>query len=454
MKKLSLIILAMLLAYALVSCGECEHIYDGDCDTDCNECGEVREISHSFADADCDTPMTCTVCGETKGEALGHFTASDDGDCTTDVKCPICLEILTPGAAEHIPEADDGDCTTAIHCTVCDTVTTEAKNHRDEALVGKCDDCHLTLDYLYDEESDTYYIFNENGLYAWAEDRRYPGATLMSDVELSSEMLFDLDGDGAPDSNWNPLRLDKTFDGGGHSISGLVLYAPEAAIFGFISSLDPDGVVKNLTLVDVNITGNYRVGGIAGNSTGAIINCFVSGNVYAYSHDAAGIAGFNGGDIIACGNSADVYSRNGSAGGIVGQAGASSGSIIGCYNVGNITSDKAAIGGIVADFYSSEVILACYSIDEISGGFLLGSIAGYVSDGTAESCYYVGERGFGNENTVSGASLVDGTEITWEAAMTAMNDALSEAGYNWQYKLNTGADADKIPLVIVEVRGE
>lgn len=71
----------VLLIFALVSCKDnCEHIYDNDCDASCNECSEVREVAHDFADADCDTPKTCKVCGLTEGEALGHIAAADDGE--------------------------------------------------------------------------------------------------------------------------------------------------------------------------------------------------------------------------------------------------------------------------------------------------------------------------------------------------------------------------------------
>ena len=81
MKKLSLILLSMLLIFTLAACGnKCEHTYDNACDATCNECGEVREVgAHDYAAADCDTAKTCKICGATDGEALGHTFAN--GKC-------------------------------------------------------------------------------------------------------------------------------------------------------------------------------------------------------------------------------------------------------------------------------------------------------------------------------------------------------------------------------------
>ena len=160
MKKLTLILLTLVMIVALAACGnKCDHAYDNACDATCNECGETREVgAHDFTDADCDTPKTCkicgatdgtalghtwkdadcltaktcTVCGATEGSALGHTPAEDDGDCTTEVKCTVCGEVTTAAKTEHIAHADDGDCTTPVTCTECTTVLTAAKEHNFE----------------------------------------------------------------------------------------------------------------------------------------------------------------------------------------------------------------------------------------------------------------------------------------------------------------------------------
>ena len=160
--------LAIALTLCLTACGnKCEHVYDNACDVTCNECNEERTITHTWKNADCTTPKTCTVCGATEGEVLGHewttpdvdlcevestcsrcgatdgenkehSPETDDGDCTTEVKCTVCGDVTTP-AGQHTPNEDDGDCTTPITCSVCGTVTTEAKNtHTPNADDGDC----------------------------------------------------------------------------------------------------------------------------------------------------------------------------------------------------------------------------------------------------------------------------------------------------------------------------
>ena len=120
----SLLIIA--LCVFLGSCGECEHIYDNDCDASCNECGEEREVNHNWKDATCEKPRTCKICGEEEGSPNGHSWV--DGGCAGPRRCAICGK--TSGvASSHTPNADDGDCTTPVCCAECGSVITEALEH-------------------------------------------------------------------------------------------------------------------------------------------------------------------------------------------------------------------------------------------------------------------------------------------------------------------------------------
>ena len=140
MKKKKLIIIISIIAALVITAGvvitvavlgggKCEHTYDNTCDATCNKCGEERAIAHTWAEADCTTPKTCTVCAATEGEALGHTPEADDGDCTTAVACSVCGETAISAKTNHIANADDGDCTTAVTCTACSVIITAAKSH-------------------------------------------------------------------------------------------------------------------------------------------------------------------------------------------------------------------------------------------------------------------------------------------------------------------------------------
>lgn len=85
MKRILTLIFVAILALSLCACGECEHTFaEANCTTPktCTACGvtEGKALGHSFADATCTAPKTC-ACGATEGEALGHtFT---QGKCET-----------------------------------------------------------------------------------------------------------------------------------------------------------------------------------------------------------------------------------------------------------------------------------------------------------------------------------------------------------------------------------
>lgn len=99
MKKKTLITSALLLCLSLTACGH-EHTFsEATCTVPmtCSECGitEGEASGHVFSEATCDTAMTCDVCGITEGEALGHTWV--EATCDTAKTCSVC------GATEGNP---------------------------------------------------------------------------------------------------------------------------------------------------------------------------------------------------------------------------------------------------------------------------------------------------------------------------------------------------------------
>ena len=309
----------------------------------------------------------------------------------------------------------------------------------------------------------------------WAEEvrkgNRSLDCTLAADITLTEP--------------WTPVGTDDqnpytgTFDGKGHTISGLKVTGSNeyAGLFGCI---DDGGTVKNVKLVNVQITSDYQyayVGGVAGNNDGAIENCSVSGSVSGNStyNSVGGVVGYQwGGSITRCSSSATVKGT-GSVGGVVGQTNYGA-TLTACYSTDNVTlesngSDNYYAGGVVGSNGASCTLTACYATGRVtgsgSGTIYVGGVTGDNASGTLTACYHAAEtvsgpdgatggvtgrnydanvgipsitacywqnnqaQGIGNNQagTTDGTTKVDGD---WTGAVTQMNAALSGKGYSYR----------------------
>jgi len=190
-----------------------------------------------------------------------------------------------------------------------------------------------------------------------------------------------------------------TFDGAGHSISGLYMYYPVlnnpdgwVALFA-----NNAGTIKHLNLVDVNFTNNTRVAGIACGQTGIIREVSVSGYLYG-GVVMGGISCYNsGGTITNVYNNAKIYSTGGvQSYYIAGISGTNfGGTITNAYNTGDInayvpTYGNALYMGGITGYFQSGTISNSFSIGKISGVAsypVLGGILGY-KGGTITNCYW------------------------------------------------------------------
>lgn len=259
------------------------------------------------------------------------------------------------------------------------------------------------------------------------------------DINITLTNNIDLTG-----IDWTPIGKDDnkaytgTFDGNGKTITGLTVTRSNryTGLFGFIK-----GTVKNVVLTEVNITSGTFVGGVAGWSFGGNIeNCSVSGSVSGSSgSDVGGVVGYQQvGSITGCSSSATVKGTE-RAGGVVGVTNGGTTPLTACYATGNVTvendgTSNAWAGGIVG-MNGTGTLIACYAAGNVSGkgsGTIhVGGAVG-VNYATVTACYWSGLP----DNDNGGATKVDGTTVTWQTAVDAMNAALS--GKDWQYEL-TGA---------------
>ena len=164
----------------------------------------------------------------------------------------------------------------------------------------------------------------------------------------------------------NQIYYEGTFDGGGHTISGLNVTGNfrYASLFGAVKG----GTIKNLTVAG-NVSHNYYY------STG--LDCHVGG-IVGGALDAATIEN--------CSNNCSVTgsSRN-YIGGIAG-SNIDNARIIDCYNVGTITGTIYETGGVTG--LNMGTISNCYNVGTVKGNYAVGEIVGR-NNGTVENCYYL-----------------------------------------------------------------
>ena len=267
-----------------------------------------------------------------------------------------------------------------------------------------------------------------------------------TDINITLDKNIDLTG-----KDWTPIGTSfdnsytGTFDGGGHTITGLTITTKDQFV-GLFGYLNRAGTVKNVVMEGIQITSNHMfgcTGGVVGYSWGTIENCSVSGSVSGTKCVGGVVGAQKAGSITGCSSSATVKGTV-DVGGVAGEKW---GSMTACYATGNVTleidSPKNLSGGGLVGFNGGSSVLACYATGNVtSTGSSTGNvhIGGFLGDNytTVTACYWKNnhEQGIGYNNKVTEATKVDGTDVTWQKAVDAMNTALQTAGSKWRYELN------------------
>ena len=296
------------------------------------------------------------------------------------------------------------------------------------------------------ESNGSYTVYNADGLMNIAElvngGKTDINITLTADIDLTGK-------------DWTPIGTDYdnsykgTFDGGGHTITGLTFTTNDefAGLFGWLNRA---GTVKNVVMEGVQITSNQiyggSIGGVVGSGWGTIENCSVSGSVSGTVYVGGVVGAQKAGSITGCSSSATVKGTV-DVGGVAGQTN-SSATLTACYATGNVIIEMAPAkniaGGGLVGMNAGSSLLACYATGNVTS---TGSSTGYVHIGgflgnnyanVMTACYWKNnhEQGIGYNNKVTEATKVDGTDVTWQKAVDAMNTALQTAGSKWRYELN------------------
>ena len=335
--------------------------------------------------------------------------------------------------------------TTFITCTFTNgkTFVYKMKNATDWQAGGE-----YTYTVSLAAAKDLGYTIESNGSYTvTSADGLLNVAKLVNggktDINITLDKNIDLTGKG-----WTPIGTSfdnsykGTFDGGGHTITGLTVTTNDQFV-GLFGYLNRAGTVKNVVMEGIQITSNHMfgcTGGVVGYSWGTIENCSVSGSVSGTDCVGGVVGSQKAGSIIGCCTSATVKGTH-YVGGVAGEKW---GTMTACYATGNVTleiaSQKNLYGGGVVGLNGGSRVLACYATGNVtSTGSSTGNvhIGGLFGDSytTVTACYWKNnqERGY---KTAPESTKVDGTYVTWQKAVDAMNTALQNAGSEWRYELN------------------
>jgi len=185
---------------------------------------------------------------------------------------------------------------------------------------------------------------------------------LVNDID-SSSAGYDTHGSSNANggSGWNPINnFEGTLDGDGYEVRDLYISRGSTSGVGFMGSGSTNtSIVKNLGIVNADVTGSDWVGVIAGDARSEFTDCYCTGT---------------------------VSSNNGKAGGFVGRA--YGGSITRGYTTASVSGDGGDTGGFIGE--SQITISQSYSAGTVTGVNTL-SVGGFVGQnafGTVNDCYW------------------------------------------------------------------
>ncbi|MGI6751599.1 MAG: GLUG motif-containing protein [Anaerovoracaceae bacterium] len=312
----------------------------------------------------------------------------------------------------------------------------------------------------------------------------YPNAHFLqlNDIDLTDYLAVGGAGYNKG-AGWNPIYNFKgSYDGNDKKITGLKIDRTDSKWYyvGLFGSVDEGAIIKNLTLTDVDIEGNERVGSLVGNNEGTITNCSVSGNGSTVK-GIGGVGGLigenNGGGTILQSFSACNVEGIQNVGGLVGEnyeagivekcfsnsfvKGTGTGNTAECtgglvgrnystkiensYAAGNVEGIKK-VGGLVGENEYDAEIKNCYSAGKVAGDSNVGGLVGINYNRAVVTNSYWDKNTSGQDNSAGGAGAIgkttmemidkttfDGWDFTEGAGIWTINSVLDSYPYlQWQ----------------------
>jgi hypothetical protein len=253
-------------------------------------------------------------------------------------------------------------------------------------------------------------------------DNLFGSHTLMNDLDSTTPGYEELASPTAnqgkgwqPIGTWSLSAFTGTFDAQGHKIRDLFINRSNESPVGLFGYTGEEGIITDINMVDVTVTGYYYVGGLVGFNNGVVTNSYSTGNVSGIVGMVGGLVGKNTGAVS---NSFSTVSASGvvNAGGLVGDNW--DGTVSDSYSTGNVIASSCA-GGLVA-YNNRGAVTNSYSTGWVTGNEELGGLVGRNYDGTVNDSFW-------NTETSGQATSNGGTGKT----TVEMRDLATFLGAGW-----------------------
>ena len=288
---------------------------------------------------------------------------------------------------------------------------------------------------------------------------------LENDLDATTDGWEELASPTANDGKgWKPIAAIDTqpqfahfsgiFDGQGHEIKDLFINRPDENYVGLFIFINLWGVIRNIGVVNANVTGGERVGGLVGSNPGIVSNSYFTGTVTG-NYLVGGLSGINFGTMSNCyatgnvtgdervggllGNNQGTVSGSYSTGNVTGNyfvgglIGISFNTTSNCYASGNVTGDER-VGGLIGE--NQGIVSSSYSTGNVTGNSFVGGLVGLDLGTVANSFWDTETSGQATSAGGTGKTTAEMQDIatfsgaTWDIIVVA-NPSVRNPAYIW-----------------------
>ncbi|MBS3817402.1 MAG: hypothetical protein KGY76_07565 [Candidatus Thermoplasmatota archaeon] len=212
---------------------------------------------------------------------------------------------------------------------------------------------------------------------------------LINDINASKTKDWN-DGRGfVPVGNDNE-GFTGSLDGQGYDIDGLWINRSRYHCIGLFGEMNESASVKDVSIVDADVSGGGYVGGLVGVNRGTVMNSYATGNVSG-AGQVGGLVGFNSDVEWASGMVSDSYATGDVSGyeNVGALVGGNHGTVNNSYATGNVSGRDDNVGGLVG--YNGGTVSNSYATGNVSGYSKVGGLVGKNKDGTVSNSYAIGD---------------------------------------------------------------